>query len=53
MEDYSVILQKHLTVWNMIYYLQNWSYDILLTKLEYFGINCKAGDVINSYLNDR
>ena len=24
-EDNSVILQKHLTLWNMIYYLQNWS----------------------------
>jgi hypothetical protein len=24
-EDNSVILQKHMTVWNMIYYLQNWS----------------------------
>ena len=28
-------------------------HDILLTKLEYFGISGKTGDVIKSYLNDR
>jgi hypothetical protein len=28
-------------------------HDILLAKLEYFGINCKAGDLIKSCLNDR
>ena len=28
-------------------------YDILLAKLEYYGINGKAGDLIKSYLNDR
>jgi len=28
-------------------------HDILLAKLEYYGINDKAGDLIKSYLNDR
>ena len=26
---------------------------ILLAKLEYYGMNSKAGDLIKSYLNDR
>jgi len=28
-------------------------HDILLGKLEHYGINDKAGDLIKSYLNDR
>jgi hypothetical protein len=28
-------------------------HDILLAKLEYYGINCKAGVLIKSDLNDR
>jgi len=27
--------------------------DILLARLEYYGINGKAGDMIKSYINDR
>jgi len=28
-------------------------HDILLAKLEYFGINGKVDDLIKSYLNDK
>ena len=28
-------------------------HDVLLAKLEYFGIYGRAGDLIKSYLNDR
>jgi len=28
-------------------------HDILLAKLEYYGINGKADDLIKSYFNDR